>query len=366
MRIIHAYSPNQALHEGLYHLFYQGIAEESRAGLVIVSREPVMTIYHDPAARVLCGETRDANPFFHLFEALWMLAGRNDLKIPKTFVSTFGQFSDDGVTLNGAYGHRWRNHFGCDQLAMIIDELKTNPKSRRCVLQMWDAHELVHTGGSDLFKAMNGSADVPCNTAAYFDTIGGKLNMTVTCRSNDIILGAYGANIVHMSILLEYVSLATGIPMGVYRQFSNNYHAYDSQLKLENFQDYANAVVNECVYLEPTGHGIRGKLEPRVGVLQRRFPLWTALDGKLAFDEDVSAFMEWVDGWDVVGGKQGPWEAQQSEFFKHVVAPMACAWLDWKNKDLYGAMEHVEKIKATDWRRGAFDFVSRRMKGKKV
>jgi hypothetical protein len=68
--------------------------------------------------------------------------------------------------------------------------------------------------------------DRPCNTHVYFDARGGVLNMTVCCRSNDALWGAYGANAVHFSILQEVIAAGVGIPMGVYRQFSNNFHAY--------------------------------------------------------------------------------------------------------------------------------------------
>ena len=61
--------------------------------------------------------------------------------------------------------------------------------------------------------------------------------MTVTNRSNDMIWGAYGANAVHMSVLLEYMAGMLGYGVGAYYQFSNNLHAYTSVLdKLEGMQ----------------------------------------------------------------------------------------------------------------------------------
>ena len=48
--------------------------------------------------------------------------------------------------------------------------------------------------------------EIPCNTAIYFKVREGKLNMTVSNRSNDVIWGTFGANVVHMSILQEYVA----------------------------------------------------------------------------------------------------------------------------------------------------------------
>src|SRR5258708_2083148 len=118
---------------------------------------------------------RDANPFFHVMETLWMLAGRNDLPWLVRFNKRFASYSDDGgATQPGAYGYRWRNYFGHDQLMDIILELKQNPDSRRVVLAMWDGGSRASwsecgattefTQPGDFFNAVGGSADVPCNT----------------------------------------------------------------------------------------------------------------------------------------------------------------------------------------------------------
>lgn len=357
---IRAHSPNQGLYEGLHHLRVSGLKEPSRVGDTIVSPMPVMTTYVDPTARVLCSPLRDANPFFHLFESLWMLAGRNDLAFPQTFVSTFGQFSDDGATLNGAYGYRWREYFGYDQLKTIAEMLRQPGRTRRAVLQMWDGGTIGSGYDGDLERALTGSSDVPCNTAAYFDTIGGNLNMTVTCRSNDIILGAYGANVVHMSFLLEYMCAMTGLPMGVYRQFSNDFHAYTEQLSFERFGTYADAVAADDIYSQKTHqwYEARGIAGPK------RVPLMGPLEEEL-WHEDLSSFMTWVDGWSAEdlsadGSTYDEWAKPQTEFFKTVVAPMARAWRAWKGKRFEDATEHTYSIRADDWRAASQQWLSTR------
>lgn len=128
---------NSAVQEGFWKMKILGVRESSRNGEVIRIPEPVMTTYENPAERVLFWPERDANPIFHLMESLWMLAGRNDLAFVQYFNSRMGQFSDDGVVLNGAYGHRWRNRFGADQLVELVEHLQKNPDSRRAVLTMW-------------------------------------------------------------------------------------------------------------------------------------------------------------------------------------------------------------------------------------
>lgn len=352
IRHISANSVSDALHQGLHHLAGFGLRSPSRNGDVLVSPYPVVTTYSRPLNRVLVNPVRDANPFFHLFESLWMLAGRNDLAFPQTFVSTFGQFSDDGETLHGAYGFRWREAFGFDQLEVIVAELRDNPQSRRCVLQMWDATETANDFGEggmdDLHRAMNGGKDVPCNVTAFFDTIGDKLNLNVMCRSNDAVLGAHGANAVHFSFLLEYVSLMTDIPMGVYRQFSTNYHLYTELypgLKFpteDSIMRLADSVLNSDVYSGP------GPLRSRdfsASAVRHVVPLFMPGEER-SFHEDVQAFMEF------------DCDDFESGFFTGVVKPMYDAWSAWKGKQFEAAYNMTLAIRADDWRLAAQDWLA--------
>lgn len=201
--------------------------EASRNGRVLAFPEPVMTTYLKPEERVVFSGLRDANPIFHLLESIWMLAGREDVGFLKMFNSTISKFSDNGDTFNAAYGKRWRSHFKFDQLSAVIETLRADPKSRQAVVQMWDAQDFNKP-----------TKDKACNMSIVFDCRGGKLNMTVMNRSNDLWWGAYGANAVHMSFLQEFVAHSVEMPIGVYRQFSNNLHlyldVYDGQSFIDN------------------------------------------------------------------------------------------------------------------------------------
>ncbi len=229
MHTLHRRNVHQALPAGLRFLVDHGYTTDSRNGPVLLSPVPVATTYREPNERVVFYAERDGNPFFHLYEMLWMVNGRNDVDGPARYASNMRNYSDDGKTFHGAYGKRWRDWFltndnvkieyenEIDQLALIAKRLKADPTDRRCVLQMWDVE-------SDLDK--NGK-DVPCNTIATFQRGGdGALNLVVFCRSNDILWGAYGANAVHFSFLLEYMANWIGCPVGYYTQVSVNYHAY--------------------------------------------------------------------------------------------------------------------------------------------
>lgn len=365
MRIITPVSPNQALYEGLFHLSFFGERSPSRNGDVVVSKSPVITEWRNPMNRVLVGPTRNANPFFHIVEAMWMLAGRNDLKILTPFNKRFAEYSDDGgITQPGAYGYRWRYYFGYDQIALLVAELKANPSTRRAVLTMWDGGGLrdadtnpativPEQNNGDLSRAIGGSKDVPCNTVCYFDMLEGRLNMTVACRSNDILWGAYGANVVHFSFLLEYVAACTGLPMGVLRQFSNNYHIYTDVIPFDDFRTYAQAVLNECVYT--------GGADPAWSVNKylknkalRQVPLLGENETPEMLDKDIAALMM-----DLESGEQR--HIYATYFFCAVVAPMLAAWRIWKQGDTRAALDKCGEIKADDWQAAATAFFAKRM-----
>jgi thymidylate synthase len=217
---------NHVYPEALWRMKVIGVEQNSRNGRVRRILGPVATTYRQPRERMLLDPRRDANPFFHIFEGVWMLAGRNDVGWIMAFNTNITQFSDDGITLHGAYGHRWRNHFGHDQLIWIINHLRADPNSRRAVLQMFDPETDQGWVSGPTPK------DIPCNTGVYFELVNGFLNMTVTNRSNDIIWGCYGANAVHMSMLQELIANTLGVDVGQYVQFSNNFHIYERHFDL--------------------------------------------------------------------------------------------------------------------------------------
>ena len=226
-RVIQVRNVNEAVNEGFQWLKVAGVDEPSRNGPVRVAPGPVITEYSHPMERVLFNPDRDANAVFHLLESLWMLAGREDVAPLLPYNARMAEYAEPDGTIHGAYGYRWRQMFGCDQILEIVHELRAKPSSRQCVMQMWSA--LADLGVD--------KRDRPCNTHIYFRIVQypgvngasapfSELEMTVCCRSNDALWGAYGANAVHFSILQELMARAIGVQVGKYIQFSNNFHAY--------------------------------------------------------------------------------------------------------------------------------------------
>lgn len=343
-------SVNQALQYAVEHLLHEGVEETSRVGSVLVAPGPVCIEYTNPQQRVLYSPTRDANHVFHVMETLWMLSGSNEIEFPVFFNSAYSQFSDDGTTMWDSYGHRWRNFFGYDQLEEIIAELKSNPTSRRCVLSMWNSWPMAgdydqnrnsnrataNLHDHDLQVAVSGGKAVPCNTHAYFAIRAGKLNMTVMNRSNDCMWGAFGANAVHFSFLLEYMAMRIGVPMGSYYQFTNNLHVYTDKFSREKLEKIA----YECATVE--------LMEPGSSIGE-------------GFDEDLKLFMPWALS--VIRSTPAPpMDVPQlkTHFMWAVIVPMFLFWVYRKWKDVYSSNVCLDGIDAPDWQLACREWKERR------
>lgn len=223
------------LYEACHQLRERGVRQGSRNGAVIRLPGPAVIAYQQPMHMVVTDRDRDANPFFHLFEAMWMLSGSDSVAWPSFFAKQLAAYSDDGKTFNAAYGHRWRVAAGMDQLAKVAERLYINPNCRRQVVTIWLPRDLDNQNTKDL----------PCNTQVMFEVTDGRLNMTVVNRSNDAIWGCFGANVVHFSMLLVYMAHLSRHYVGSYVHFTNNLHVYEHHFPLmEKLADKAADVMS--------------------------------------------------------------------------------------------------------------------------
>lgn len=326
MLSINARNINEAFQIGLIHFKeWDKPANrfKSRYGDVIRAPHPVVTTYRCPSEKVLFHPLRDCNPFFHLMESLWMLNGSRDVEWLVQFNKKMGEFSDDGEVYHGAYGYRWRKDFGFDQLEYVVRELEEQPESRRAVLQIWDCTK-------DLNKK---SKDIPCNIMAVFDIINDRLNITVFNRSNDMIWGAYGANVVQFSMLQEYIAGRLGLQVGVYHQISANFHVYlETYDKFKDEQGISEA--DEYMMYD-------------IGA----YPL---MSDPSNFDADLQGFMDYtITGQDYL---------YTNNFFRKVAVPIFLAWKARKEGNTTACLVHLENCCADDWRIACEQWVKRRMK----
>lgn len=343
--------------DGVNNLYYLGVnlvqtfgePEQSRNGTVLVMPCPVTSVYRSPQKRVLLDKNRNANPFFHLYESLWMLAGRDDVASLNNFIRDFGdRFAEPNGAVHGAYGHRWRRAFGFDQLNAIVKKLRNDRTSRQAVLTMWDP-------GPNCVDLDGDWKDRPCNTHIYFrirddglrhySSLSGVrqldhvydrrqvLDMTICCRSNDLIYGAYGANAVHFSMLMEYMAGRVGVAVGRMYQISNNFHIYHSTMPKEP--------VNTFEEID--------------------YPGWMTIGSDWdRWDNDLMLFMEWHKRLLEIGDALEI--RYNNAWFSDVAERMMLSHELWKSGMKTSARLMAHKIAAPDWQCAALNWFDARSK----
>ena len=304
----------EAYYELIWAMKVNGVERESRNGPVITIAEPIGVTLTHPEERVIFDSVRDANPFFHLMEAIWMLSGEQDVRWLLQFNKRMVEYAEPDGILRGAYGFRWRYHFNYDQLLWAVGELKRNPESRRVVLSMWDS-------GFDTVGAPQRAKDLPCNTHIYLRIEYDKLGFTVCNRSNDMIWGMLGANAVHMTILQEVLASAIGVGVGPYTVMTNNLHIYRSMPRFEEIMDTVRPVNpyrnEDLVY----------PIKVEAGIMD--------------FLAQCQAFVNGYEGF------------VSNKWLMEVVLPVHEAWFN-RTEDKIG------EIKAPDWRVACFEWIARR------
>lgn len=176
----------------------------------------------NPRARFVTQRARDMDIRYCVGELCYFLDGRTDLASIYHYSKFWAKVSDDGKTVNSAYGHRLfyvKNKHENKQLMYIIDTLLDDPSSRKAVMPIYDkddAHE---------------SKDNPCTMYMQFMIRDNKLHCHVYMRSNDVWLGlpydvaffTLVQEIVYMSLLRKM----PGLELGSYFHNAGSLHAYE-------------------------------------------------------------------------------------------------------------------------------------------
>lgn len=320
---ISANTINRLYAEAWGRLKVDHVLEDSRNGPVMVAPEPVLIKLYDPLSRVLTNEARDCNPFFHIAEVVWILSGINDVRPLAPFNRRYHDYANNNIVL-GAYGHRWQNHFAVDQISGVIDKLRTDPETRQAVLQMWDPN-------CDLYDT--GQRDRPCNIAVTFRTRLDELDMTVHNRSNDLVWGALGANVVHFTYIQEMIATAAGLNVGRYYVMTNNLHVYTEMPRFAEISKGAEVVPSSVQCDVPI-------LEP-------------GEDNQTLRNECLGMLMDINEG-----GKNFETENTSSWLWR-VAEPAMRAYLVGPGTE---RLEHIARVEDTAWRKAMYEWVGRREK----
>ncbi|MGI6359976.1 MAG: thymidylate synthase [Acholeplasmatales bacterium] len=138
-------------------------------------------------------------------------------------IKTDDEFAKKHGELGPVYGKQWRDFNGYDQLMNVINEIKTNPYSRRLIVNAWNPPEL------------HKMALPPCHMMFQFYVNNGKLSLQLYQRSADIFLGV-PFNIASYSLLLMMVAQVTNLEVGEFVHTLGDAHIYDNHVSQINLQ----------------------------------------------------------------------------------------------------------------------------------
>jgi len=145
-------------------------------------------------------------------ELLWFISGDTNTKyLVDNGVKIWNEWADCNGNLGPLYGKQWRNADGVDQLQYVIDELKTNPDSRRLVVDSWNVKSLPRSELTFSENVIRGRmALAPCHYSFQFVHYNRNLDLIWNQRSVDTCLGL-PFNIASYALLLHMVSQIVGM-----------------------------------------------------------------------------------------------------------------------------------------------------------
>ncbi len=164
-----------------------------------------------------------------IHELLWFLNGETNTRyLNENKVSIWNEWADENGNLGPIYGAQWRNwnDEGIDQIAEVINLIKTNPDSRRMMVAAWNPSVLPVPGKSFAGNVAEGRAALPpCHAFFQFYVADGKLSCQMYQRSCDIFLGV-PFNIASYALLNMMVAQVTGLKPGDFIHTLGDAHIY--------------------------------------------------------------------------------------------------------------------------------------------
>ena len=154
-----------------------------------------------------------------LWELLWFLRGSTNINDDLTqHTPIWDAWADENGELGPVYGKQWRawetkdgRHI--DQIQNVIDQIKTNPDSRRLIVNAWNVGEL------------DKMALPPCHMFFQFYVVNGRLDCQLYQRSADIALGV-PFNIASYAALMMMVAQECGLEAGIFTHTMGDAHIY--------------------------------------------------------------------------------------------------------------------------------------------
>ncbi|SUP54258.1 Thymidylate synthase 2 [Weeksella virosa] len=168
-----------------------------------------------------------------IYELLWFLKGETNISyLTENGVRIWNEWADENGELGPVYGKQWRswakpNGETIDQIKEVIDQIKTNPDSRRLIVSAWNVGELDEM------------ALAPCHAFFQFYVADGKLSLQLYQRSADLFLGV-PFNIASYALLQMMVAQVCNLGLGDFVHTFGDAHIYKNhfdQIELQLSRD---------------------------------------------------------------------------------------------------------------------------------
>jgi thymidylate synthase len=162
-------------------------------------------------------------------ELLWFLKGDTNIhSLHENGVSIWDEWADEDGNLGPIYGYQWRSWPAADgrhvdQITQVLDQIKSNPSSRRLMVSAWNVGEIEKM------------ALPPCHTLFQFYVADGRLSCQLYQRSADIFLGV-PFNIASYSLLTLMVAQIVGLKPGDFVHTLGDAHLYLNHLEQADLQ----------------------------------------------------------------------------------------------------------------------------------
>ena len=218
----------QQYHKLLQHILDNGVAKNDRTGTGTISCFGYQMRFNLAAGFPLV-TTKKLHIKSIIYELLWFLKGDTNIQyLKENGVSIWDDWADANGNLGPIYGKQWRSWermdgTSVDQITAVIDQIKTNPDSRRLIVNAWNVSDL---------PAM---ALTPCHCLFQFYVTEGKLSCQLYQRSADVFLGV-PFNIASYALLTMMIAQVCQLQLGDFIHSFGDVHLYNNHIEQAKLQ----------------------------------------------------------------------------------------------------------------------------------
>ena len=215
-------------HDLLRHVLENGVKKEDRTGTGTISVFGYQLRCNlEEGFPLLTTKKLHTKSIIH--ELLWFLKGETNTKYLKdNGVSIWDEWADENGNLGPVYGKQWRSWptpdgKNIDQISALISQIKSNPDSRRLLVNAWNVGEIPQM------------ALPPCHILFQFYVANGKLSCQLYQRSADLFLGV-PFNIASYALLTHMVAQVCGLGVGDFVHTYGDVHIYSNHMEQVELQ----------------------------------------------------------------------------------------------------------------------------------